>query len=130
MIAVDTNVILRLAMLDDQAQVERGRKLLAQDEIWVAKTVLLETEWVLRTAYRLSAPAILDILRSLASLAQVRLEDPVAVNNALQMYAAGLEFTDAIHLASASQCDQFASFAKNFQRNARRHRVLPAVVEP
>src|SRR5437868_8334981 len=129
-IAIDTNVLVRVAVADNTAQTQRVGKLFAENDIWVSKTVLLEAEWVLRGTYRLTAPAILRALRTVTAFTNVHVEDPVAVDAALALFAGGLEFADAMHLASSSQCDQLASFDKNFQRNARRHRVLPAVIEP
>lgn len=51
MIAVDTNVLVRLLTADDPKQLAAARSLFASDPIWVAKTVLLETGWVLRSLY-------------------------------------------------------------------------------
>ena len=50
MIAVDTNVVVRLLAQDDPKQAA-ARTLFAAGPIWIAKTVLLETEWELRTVY-------------------------------------------------------------------------------
>ena len=53
MIAVDTNVLVRLLTGDDPAQTQRSVELFAQESILIPKTVLLETEWVLRYSYEL-----------------------------------------------------------------------------
>ncbi len=49
MIALDSNVIIRLLVADDAVQGERARKLISENEVLIATTVLLECEWVLRT---------------------------------------------------------------------------------
>jgi predicted nucleic-acid-binding protein len=53
-IAVDTNVIVRLVANDDPAQSPRAARLFAREDVYVPKTVVLETEWVLRVAYELT----------------------------------------------------------------------------
>jgi predicted nucleic acid-binding protein len=54
MIAVDINVLVRFLVRDDAMQATRAAALTRADEIWVSKTVLLETEWVLRSLYGFS----------------------------------------------------------------------------
>lgn len=50
MIAVDTNVLVRIVTRDDKGQARRAVRALRGKQLFVAKTVLLETEWVLRHA--------------------------------------------------------------------------------
>jgi predicted nucleic-acid-binding protein len=49
--AVDTNVLVRLLTWDDPQQGTAAKSLFAAGPIWIAKTVLLETGWVLRSLY-------------------------------------------------------------------------------
>jgi predicted nucleic acid-binding protein len=44
MIAIDTNVIVRLLIREDPVQYEASRKIFAVEEIYVADTVISETE--------------------------------------------------------------------------------------
>jgi predicted nucleic acid-binding protein len=53
MIALDTNIIVRLLANDDVSQARRAAEIIRNNEVFVTKTVLLETEWVLRHAYRI-----------------------------------------------------------------------------
>jgi predicted nucleic acid-binding protein len=53
-IAVDTNVVVRLLTGDNAQQAARAVALFKSEEIWLSKTVILETEWVLRSLYRFS----------------------------------------------------------------------------
>ena len=50
MLAIDTNVIVRLLVRHDDEQLRRAKSLLASSEVFVANTVMLECEWVLRSA--------------------------------------------------------------------------------
>jgi predicted nucleic-acid-binding protein len=54
MIALDTNVWVRYVTNDEPDQARRALAILAEaEEIFVAKTTLLELEWILRAAYEL-----------------------------------------------------------------------------
>ncbi len=48
MLAIDTNVIVRYLVADDREQARRARELIDGGRVFIATTVLLETEWVLR----------------------------------------------------------------------------------
>jgi len=48
MTAVDTNVLVRLLTGDDPKQTATVRSLFVAEPIWIAKTALIETGWVLR----------------------------------------------------------------------------------
>ena len=72
MIAVDTNVLVRLIVADDAVQGKRAAKLFAQSAgVFVAKTVVLETAWVLQSAYGFSRHDVAGALRRLAGLPNV-----------------------------------------------------------
>jgi predicted nucleic-acid-binding protein len=51
--AVDTNIVVRLIVGDNPEQEAAARNLIRGGSVWISKTVLLETIWVLRTFYRL-----------------------------------------------------------------------------
>jgi predicted nucleic-acid-binding protein len=61
MIAVDTNILVRYLTNDDPQQARISANLLnSKEQIWLPKTVLLETEWVLRAVYGLKTDKILQ----------------------------------------------------------------------
>jgi predicted nucleic-acid-binding protein len=109
-IAVDTNVVVRLLTGDDPRQMERAKKLFASGGTFLPNTVVLETEWVLRRLYRLSRAAVADALGRLISLPNVECENEPAVRQALDWSRSGLDFADALHLASSSGARRFATF--------------------
>lgn len=110
MIAADTNVIVRLLTGDEPRQTEQARFLFDTETILLAKTVLLEAEWVLRRLYRLEHLAINRALEGLVSLANVRCEDEPLVRQALAWNRDGMDFADALHLASTRTASRFATF--------------------
>lgn len=123
MIAVDTNVLVRLLTGDDPKQVMAARSLLLHDSVWVAKTVILETAWVLGSLYGFEDAAIVDALTRFLGLANVQAEDASAVAEALAMTAHGIEFADALHVASRPSGASFITFDKAFVRRARRAEI-------
>jgi predicted nucleic-acid-binding protein len=127
MIAVDTNVLVRFLARDDARQAARAAALIQASEIWVSKSVLLETEWVLRSLYGFAPETVGEALRALAGLQTVFLEDELAVAKALAWFEAGLDFADALHLASAGDAKRFATFDRKLAKQASRVTKLETV---
>jgi predicted nucleic-acid-binding protein len=119
MIAVDTNVVVRFLVRDDPEQAARAASLIGGASIWISKTVFLETEWVLRRLYRLAPGAIAEALQSFAGLQNVFLEDEPSIATALDWFKAGLDFADALHLASAGDATRFATFDRKLAKRAQ-----------
>ena len=128
MISLDTNVVVRIVTCDDPEQAEAARRLVQQAErLWLAKTVLLETEWVLRHCYGSSREVILLTFWKLFGYRPLRMEDRGAVQQALEWYAAGLDFADSLHLASGSEADRFATFDRKLAKVAKGLEERPEV---
>ena len=81
-----------------------------KESIFIPKTVLLETEWVLRRLYRLERATVVSSLRKLGGLRNVEFEQPLVVAQALQWCEVGMDFADALHLASSHGAIKFATF--------------------
>ncbi|HEV2278110.1 MAG TPA: type II toxin-antitoxin system VapC family toxin [Acidobacteriaceae bacterium] len=121
MLAVDSNVVVRYLARDDSAQTARATRLIRTEPILLLKTVLLESEWVLRSAYGFDRNATAGAFRSLAGLPTVHVEDEAAVAQALDWFAAGMDFADALHLSGSSGAvDQFATFDRRLAKTAQR----------
>ncbi len=120
MIAVDTNVLVRLLTGDDPKQAAAARALFATEPIWIAKTVLIETAWVLGSFYGFEESAISTAFGRLLGLKNVRAEDQPAVAAALALSSHGITFADALHLSSRPPGVAFVSFDRSFVRRAQR----------
>lgn len=116
--AVDTNVLVRLLTGDDADQTKRAAALFKKETIFIPKTVLLETEWVLRRLYRLDRKTVVSALRKLSGLGNVEIEQPLVVTQALQCCEDGMDFADALHLASSQNCRKFATFDEQLEKSA------------
>jgi predicted nucleic-acid-binding protein len=123
MIAVDTNVLVRLLTGDEPKQQAAARSLFASETIWIAKTVLLETGWVLRSLYGFEERAIYEALTKLLGLKNVHAEDESSVAAALALTTHGIELADAMHLSSRPPDVVFVSFDKSFVQRAKRAKV-------
>ena len=123
MIAVDTNVLVRLLTGDEPKQQAAARSLFASEAIWIAKTVLLETGWVLRSLYGFEEHAIHDAFTKLLGLKNVHAEDESSVAAALALTTHGIELADAMHLSSRPPDVVFVSFDKSFVQRAKRAKV-------
>jgi predicted nucleic-acid-binding protein len=130
LIAVDTNVVVRVLTRDDLEQAPRARALLESGSAYIPKSVVLETEWVLRSIYHFDRPAILDGITRLLGLPGVEIEDRPAVARALDWYRHGLDFADALHLASCGRADAFATFDGALRRKARALKGAVPLVAP
>jgi predicted nucleic-acid-binding protein len=120
MTAVDTNVLVRLLTGDDPRQAASAKSLLASEPVWVAKTVLLETSWVLSRRYGFDENTIAGAFQNLLGVDNVHVEDESAVAAALALIAHGIELADALHLASRPSGASFVSFDRAFIRRAQR----------
>jgi len=110
MIALDTHVIVRFLTGDDRAQSSRARTLIESGPVFVATTVLLETEWVIRRAYGFSRNQIIRSLRDFCGLPNVTLENSSRIAACLKAMDQGLDFAGALHLEAARDCEAFATF--------------------
>jgi predicted nucleic-acid-binding protein len=120
MIAVDTNLLVRILTNDDPIQARRAAKVLQSDDIFIPKTVILETQWVLHYAYEIDKADIISGLQKLLGLSNIYPENAETVAQAISWYQKGLDFTDALHLASSRGSDKFATFDIAFAKKARR----------
>jgi predicted nucleic-acid-binding protein len=100
LIAVDTNVIVRLLVEDDEAQTARARDLFVQVRaqtglVYISDVVLVETAWVLRACYRFDRGAIADVLRDLLDSSELTFTSAAAIEQALEAFVAGRgDFSD------------------------------------
>jgi predicted nucleic-acid-binding protein len=120
--ALDTSVLARFFVdddEDDQAAIQRPAAVDALSQRgFVTVTVLLEFEWVMRGFYRLSRGQVAQVVSALAAIEHITLEDRAAVLTALDGYASGLDFADALHLARSERATAFLTFDRKLARRA------------
>jgi predicted nucleic-acid-binding protein len=119
MIAIDTNIIVRFLANDDAAQYKKAYSLFNEHDVFIADTVILETEWVLRFAYDFKTNQIASALTKLFGLPNVHINHPSLVAQAITWHIQGLDFADAFHLANSQQCKTFFTFDKKMINTAK-----------
>lgn len=117
MISVDTNVLIRLFTGDDKEQAAKAKHLFAKEHIYITKTVMLETEWVLRYAYEFKAGDVANAFTKLLGQQNVSVEDAHHIAQAAILLRNGMDFADALHLA-CSRNYVFATFDRKFKTKA------------
>lgn len=102
MLGVDTNVLVRFLVRDDEAQFEKARKLIKREVaagrgVLVNQLVLLETEWVLRSRYSLPKQLIIQTISGLLDASDVQFEDEAAIEEALFVWKeSAADFADCL----------------------------------
>ncbi len=129
--ALDTNVLARFFIDDpDDAQAAKQRPAAVaalSGRSFVSVSVLLEFEWLMRGFYELPRRDIFRVLRALASIEHVSLEDRDAVLMAVDAFDKGVDFADALHLARSSRAAGFATFDQRLAKRAKRLTLTPPV---
>ena len=118
MIALDTNVLVRLVLRDDEAQAQRARKLVetharSDASLFVSDVVLAEFAWVLHSRYALSGKAIVRTLRAMLDNATLAWQSRVAAVEVLRLFEQGsVDFPDClvVALAQSHNCEAVATF--------------------
>ncbi len=126
--AIDTNLLVRLFVVDDAEQARRVRNLFDQHAnedgaLWLADIVLVELVWALDRVYRRDRKQIAVALAALSGNATVQLESAQAVAEATALYAgSACDFADCLLAAKARRagCDAVRTFDKGM-------RALPGV---
>lgn len=118
MVAVDTNVIVRLLTGDDPEQSERAQALFRRSQVFIPSTVLLETEWVLRYACGFDVATVCGAFQKLLGLSNVRVDNPQELALVIEWHSRGLDFANAVHLAASQFLDRFYSFDEKLLRRS------------
>lgn len=126
MIALDTNMLVRALVADHPEQVAVVRQLIAGNTVFISRTVLLESEWVLRARYKITPTELLNFFRALLETDDTVIEAAEEVRNALDWYAYGADFADALHLAACGTAVMH-TFDRNFCTAARAAGIAPEV---
>lgn len=119
MISVDTNIIVRFLTHDDDKQYKKAFKIFNENEIFIADTVILETEWVLRFAYEFNSEDICNAFLRLFGLKNIHLSNPSLIFQAIEWHKLGLDFSDAMHLTQCQQYEKLYTFDKKFSQKAK-----------
>jgi predicted nucleic-acid-binding protein len=119
MVVVDTNIIVRFLTQDDESQYQKSLEIFQTQSIFIPDTVILETEWVLRFAYKFKSNDVCEALRKVFGLPNVYLSNTNLIIQILEWYEVGLDFADAFHLAQSQNYTEFYTFDDKFVKRAK-----------
>jgi len=100
--AVDTNILVRLVVRDDLAQVRAAEEFIIGGA-WVSHLVLAETAWVLDAVYDRDAEQVGTAVSMLLNHKELTLQDAEVVTSALEIFRdrPTLGFSDCLVLEMA-----------------------------
>jgi predicted nucleic-acid-binding protein len=109
MASLDTNVLVRYLVQDDEHQLELARQLIEQQvqarkTLYIPVSVTLELEWVLRSRYGFNKTTVTETYKSLLQSRELEFQSESAVEIALLYYKTHtVDFADCLHTALAAQ---------------------------
>jgi len=118
--ALDTNILVRFLVKDDEYQAEKVFKLLKaaedkRDKFFVPTVVVLELLWVLEFVYEISREDILKAIEDLLSLAILEFENREAVIRFLNLareYRIDLSDLFIASISKEKGCEKTLTFDK------------------
>ena len=122
MIAFDTNALVRMLVEDDAAQTKAVQEIVTSTEkhsgrIIILTEVLIETVWVLESAYHCTRQEIYNFLETLIKTPVFAASDPFTINAAISQYKKGGDFADLVIVNQARRlhAKQLISFDRKLQ---------------
>ena len=119
MLAVDTNVLVRLIERDDADQVSAAERFVSKGA-WISHLVLAETLWVLDSIYELSREQLVTTVEMLLNPRDLTLQDADTVTSALDHFRtrSAVEFSDCLILEIARKAGHLpvATFDRDFAK--------------
>lgn len=123
MIALDTNVLVRMLVEDDRRQARVIEETVSWAEknsvpVLILSEVLVETVWVLESVYQCSREEIVKFLQTLVVTPTFSFADPQVIRRAIHEYKKGGDFADLIivNQAKEHQVKTLLSFDKKLQK--------------
>ncbi|QKJ20837.1 PIN domain-containing protein [Microbacterium hominis] len=123
MIGLDTNVVARYVLEDDEAQLVTATEVMESLSLdnpgFVTHVTLVELEWIMNRGYRIPRDSRLKVLRALIETETLEFEDGESVVRALALAEEGADFADAL-IAASGELFGIPEFV-TFDRGAARH---------
>ena len=102
MLGIDTNVLVRFLVRDNEAQFDKARKLIKREisagrRVFINQLVLMETEWVLRSRYAVTKHQIIEVFSGLLEADDIQFEDEPTIEEALFLWRdSAADFADCL----------------------------------
>jgi len=120
MIGLDTNILVRLFVMDDARQAEKAAAYIRRAETegkkcFINPVVLCELVWVLESAYEYGKPEIAGLLEKMLMIKQFDIDSKDIVRQAVHDYRHGnADFADYLigRINKHKGCEQTVTFDK------------------
>jgi predicted nucleic-acid-binding protein len=120
MIALDTNVLVRFLLADDEEQAGRAKALIERrattsDPAYITNLVMAELFWLLHRGYKISRKDLCCLLDGVLTKSEFHFENTDAVLYAFEIYRSGRgDFADALlgRVARQYGCETTYTFDK------------------
>ncbi len=119
-ITIDTNILFRILLKDGSDQWQLAAQLLQSHRVVIIPTVLLETEWVLRSVAKYSRSRVSQLFQTIMASHDFVIVDRDDIERAIAAFEAGMDFADAMHLCLSDEATTFVTFDRDLVRRARR----------
>ena len=116
--AADTNLVVRAIANDDPQQSPIARRWFEEDAVFLSQTVLLETEWILRSVLGWPRDRVGAVLSALLRNRDIVVERGSDAIWATERHAQGADFADMLHLAASRRTSVFATFDRTLAAHA------------
>ena len=117
--AIDTNILVRYIVGDDEFQLKQAVSLIESgDPKLINPIVLVELSWVLRSVYSLSREVIAETMKMIGSCGYFMYKRPGPVKFAIQHFIDGLDLADALIVGTNK--DDGAPVTYTFDKRAAR----------
>jgi predicted nucleic acid-binding protein len=132
-VLLDTNVILRFVLGDDQAHQEQAKRLFRQAvdgevRLLLPTLVLAQVVWTLESFYQASRKYITNVLCALLATPGVISQEPRVIPRCVEIYSAyNVEIVDAYLVALAEESKTFtlATFDRRHFRRFSNLKLIP-----
>jgi predicted nucleic-acid-binding protein len=129
MIGIDTNVLVRLIVNDDERQSQAAEDFIrgsasSGHRCYVSSIVLVETVWVLETAYGYRRAQLADAMTSVLEVEQFEFDSPADVAAALEEFRrSAVEFADCLlaRTNASAGCEHTVTFDRRAAKLAGFH---------
>lgn len=127
MISIDTNILIRIIVEDNDIQAQKALKLINKEqEVFISALVICETAWVLESSYKLKKDEIIDVFENILRVSQFNIERSDAIWLALNEYKRiNMDFSDCLIGAVAKIND--SSPVMTFDKNASRSNLFKLI---
>lgn len=129
MIAVDTNVLLRLVVADNEQQNKRAAAFFAErspaDPAYISEMTLAEFVWVLRSSYKYDRDSLVSVLTHLLATEDLLFAKASEIRAALANDAKG-DVADRLvaRFSKAAGCEKTVTFDKHAARTVEGMELL------